>query len=194
MLYSDAMLNRFRKIFEPFFNKIGLLLAKTGLPPFFWSSFGLLMAFLSCLFYSSIFFKDGFYGGVFLLISGFADVLDGSVARVKGLVSSRGAFLDSTFDRLGELFVYTGILIGSFSDPLLVLMALSFSLLVSYARTRGESLGINLSGIGIGERAERILVISIASILGYVNYGVMVVLILAFITFLQRVILIVRKL
>jgi len=193
MLYSDAMLNRFRKIFEPFFNKIGLLLAKTGLPPFFWSSFGLLMAFLSCLFYSSI-FSNQIYGGVFLLISGFADVLDGSVARAKGLVSSRGAFLDSTFDRLGELFVYTGILIGGFSDAVLVLMALSLSLLVSYARARGESLGINLSGTGIGERAERILVLSIASILGYVSYGVIVVLILALITFLQRVILIVRKL
>jgi archaetidylinositol phosphate synthase len=191
MLYTDAMLNKFRKIFEPFFNKLGLLLAKTGLPPLFWSSFGLIMAFLSCLSYSSI---NQIYGGIFLLVSGFADVLDGSVARAKGLVSSRGAFIDSTFDRLGELFVYTGILLGSFSDAFLVLMALSFSLLVSYARARGESLGINLSGTGIGERAERILVLSIASILGYVNYGVIIVLILAFITFLQRVILIVRKL
>lgn len=189
-----AMLNKFREIFEPFFNKLGLLLAKTGLPPFFWSSFGLTMAFLSGLLYSSIFFKDGFYGGVFLLVSGFADVLDGSVARAKGLVSSRGAFIDSTFDRLGELLVYTGILIGGFSDAVLVLMALSFSLLVSYARARGESLGINLSGTGIGERAERILVLSIASILSFTNYGVIVVLILALITFLQRVILIVRKL
>lgn len=188
------MLNKFRKIFDPFFNKLGLLVAKIGLPPLFWSSFGLTMALLSCLSYSRVFFKDGVYGGIFLLISGFADILDGSVARAKGLVSSKGAFLDSTFDRLGELLVYTGILIGGFSDPLLVLMALSFSLLVSYARARGESLGINLSGSGIGERAERILVISIASFLNYVTYGVIMVLALAFITFIQRVILIVRKL
>lgn len=188
------MLNKFRKIFDPFFNKLGLLAAKTGLPPFFWSSFGLIMAFLSCLSYSSIFFKDGLYGGIFLLISGFADILDGSVARAKGLVSSRGAFLDSTFDRLGELLIFTGILIGGFNDPFLILMALSFSLLVSYARARGESLMIKLSGIGIGERAERILVLSIASILGHINYGVIIVLVLAFITFLQRVILIVTKL
>ena len=188
------MLNKFKKIFEPFFNKLGSYTAKTGLPPFFWSSFGLMMAFLSCLAYSSIFFNDGLYGGVFLLISGFADILDGSVARAKGLVSSRGAFLDSTFDRLGELLVFIGILIGRISDPLLILMALSFSLLVSYARARGESLGISLSGTGIGERAERILVLSIASILGYANYGVIIVLALAFTTFLQRFILIVKAL
>ncbi|MCP8307785.1 MAG: CDP-alcohol phosphatidyltransferase family protein [archaeon] len=188
------MLNKFRRIFEPFFNKLGLYIAKTGLPPFFWSSFGLMMAFLSCLSYSSIFFKNGLYGGIFLLISGFADVLDGSVARAKGLVSSRGAFLDSTFDRLGELMVFTGILIGRLSDPFLILMTLSFSLLVSYARARGESLGISLSGTGIGERAERILVLSIASIFGYTNYGVIIVLALASITFLQRVILIVKAL
>jgi archaetidylinositol phosphate synthase len=144
--------------------------------------------------YSSIFFDDGFYGGVFLLISGFADVLDGSVARAKGSVSSRGAFLDSTFDRLGELLVFIGIFMGRISDPLLILIALSFSLLVSYARARGESLGLKLSGTGIGERAERILVLSIASILGYANYGVVIVLALAFITFLQRVILIVKAL
>jgi archaetidylinositol phosphate synthase len=153
-----------------------------------------MMAFLSCMAYSGIFFNDGFYGGLFLLISGFADVLDGSVARAKGLVSSRGAFLDSTFDRLGELLVFIGILVGRLSDPLIILIALSFSLLVSYARARGESLGISLSGTGIGERAERILVLSIASILGYTKYGVIIVLILAFITFIQRVILIVKAL
>ncbi|MEM3709505.1 MAG: CDP-alcohol phosphatidyltransferase family protein, partial [Nitrososphaerales archaeon] len=175
------MLNKFRKIFNPFFNKLGLIVAKIGLPPLFWSSFGLAMAFLSCLSYSSIFFNQ-VYGGIFLLISGFADVLDGSVARIKGLVSLKGAFLDSTFDRLGESLVYAGILIGGFCDSLFVLMALSFSLLVSYVRARGESLGINLSGIGIGERAERILILSITSILGYVNYGVIIVLALAFIT------------
>lgn len=188
------MLNKLRKIFQPFFDKLGSYTARTGLPPFFWSSFGLMMAFLSSLAYSRIFLGDEFYGGVFLLISGFADVLDGSVARAKGSVSSRGAFVDSTFDRLGEFLVFIGILIGRISDPLLVLAALSFSLLVSYARARGESLGISLSGIGIGERAERILVLSVSSILGYANYGVIIVLALAFVTFLQRVILIIKAL
>ncbi|MCP8311259.1 MAG: CDP-alcohol phosphatidyltransferase family protein [Candidatus Methylarchaceae archaeon HK01B] len=188
------MLNKFRRAFRPFFKRLGMYLARTGLPPIFWSSLGLTAAFFSSLAYSGIFFSDGFYGGLFLLVSGFADVLDGSVARATDSVSSRGAFIDSTFDRLGELFVFIGILIGGFSDPLLVIIALSLSLLVSYTRARGESLGIKLSGTGIGERAERILVLVVASMLGYVDYGVIIVLVLALITFLQRVALVIKAL
>ncbi|NWG08802.1 MAG: CDP-alcohol phosphatidyltransferase family protein [Nitrososphaerales archaeon] len=187
------MLNKFRRALEPFFNRIGIYLARTKLPPLFWSFLGLVLAFLSSLAYSSI-FKDGLYGGSLLLLSGFADVLDGSVARATGSVSSRGAFLDSTLDRLGELLVFFGIMIGGLSDPFFVMIALSFSLLVSYARARGESLGISLSGEGVGERAERILALAIASILGYTNYGVMIVLALALITFLQRVVLVIKAL
>ena len=188
------MLNKFRKIFEPLVERLGIQLARIGLPPLFWSSLGLIIAFFSCLAYSGIFFLDGFYGGLFLLTSGLADMVDGSVARATNLVSSRGAFIDSTFDRLGEFFVFIGILLGGFIDALIVIVALSISLLVSYTRARGESLGIKLSGKGIGERAERILVLSIASMLGYVNYGVIIVLVLALITFLQRVALVVRAL
>ena len=188
------MLNKFRKLFDPFFKKLGGYIAKTGLPPFFWSTFGLIAALISCLAYSGLFFNGIFYGGLFLLISGVADIIDGTVARVANLASPKGAFLDSTFDRLGEFFVFIGILIGNFIDPLFVIIALSLSLLVSYTRARGESLGIKLSGTGIGERAERILVLVIASMLGYVNYGVLIVLMLALITFIQRVVFIVKAL
>lgn len=187
------VLNKFRQALAPLIDKAGLYVARTGLPPFFWSSLGLLLAALSGIAYSGLFFADGFYGGLLLLISGLADVLDGSVAKAMKAISSRGAFIDSTFDRLSEVMVFLGILMGG-HDPLLVVLALTFSLLVSYVRARGESLGVALSGTGIGERAERILVLAIASMLGYIIYGVALVLILALITFVQRLVRVLRAL
>jgi archaetidylinositol phosphate synthase len=65
-------------------------------------------------------------------------------------------------------------------------------LLVSYTRARAESLGIELKGVGIGERAERLIVIAVFSIasIGFTNaveYGIIIVIIIAGITFVQRV-------
>jgi archaetidylinositol phosphate synthase len=84
-------------------------------------------------------------------------------------------------------------LISNAVDGYLVLLTLAFSLLVSYTRARGESLGLTLGGVGIGERPERILTLVIFSIIGLIYWGVVIVLVLALITFLQRVIFIVRR-
>jgi len=94
--------------------------------------------------------------------------------------------LDSSLDRLAEAAIFTGIMLGGHAPPYLVLLALSFSLLVSYSRARGESLGVRMSGVGVGERAERIIVLAALTIFGFVHLGVIVVLILALITYLQR--------
>ncbi|MGB9002430.1 MAG: CDP-alcohol phosphatidyltransferase family protein, partial [Nitrosotalea sp.] len=60
----------------------------------------------------------------------------------------------------------------------------------SYTRARAESLGVQLRGIGIGERAERLLVIAIVGMAGavFLNYAVIIVIIIAGITFVQRII------
>ncbi|MGD0013026.1 MAG: hypothetical protein ABSD56_01170, partial [Bryobacteraceae bacterium] len=75
-----------------------------------------------------------------------------------------GAFLDSTLDRVAEVAIFLGILAGGLAPPMLVLSALSLSFLVSYTRAKGDALGIRLSGVGIGERSERLLILAIASI------------------------------
>ena len=74
-------------------------------------------------------------------------------------------------------------------------MAISLSLLVSYSTARAESLGVKLLGIGIGERAERLLVIAIIGIIGgllqsieFMEYAVIIVIIIAAITLIQRII------
>jgi archaetidylinositol phosphate synthase len=129
-----------------------------------------------------------------ILASGVLDVVDGAVARFTGKVSKAGSFNDSTLDRLAEVAIYSGVAVGSYISPLYVLLALSFSLLVSYARAKGDALGITLSGVGIGERAERLIALVIFSLLGFVWLGVLAVLFLAVVTFAQRYVTILRKL
>lgn len=151
--------------------------------PTVWTVVGLLFAFLASVFYAG---RHPFLGGLSLAGSGFFDVLDGAVARATGKTSQRGAFLDSTLDRVSEVVVFMGILVGRFADPFFILVALSLSLLVSYTRAKGDALGVNLAGIGVGERSERLVVLIAASLLGIVGIGVLVVAVLALVTFIQR--------
>lgn len=104
--------------------------------------------------------------GWLVLASGLADVIDGEVARARGLVSDAGAFLDSTLDRYSEIAVFLGAawLFDAAYLELAVLGALAGSLMVSYTRARGESLGV-LCKFGILQRAERMLLVGFGSIL-----------------------------
>lgn len=102
-----------------------------------------------------------------VLLGGLADVLDGVVARARGLVSPRGAFLDSTLDRFAEVAAFVGLAVlfrGSEVALVLVVTALGGSLLVSYARARGESVGV-VCKLGIMQRAERLLALGLGGIL-----------------------------
>lgn len=181
------MLNRLRKQIEPYFLRIGKLAAGAGIPPLVWTYLGVLLALSSALAYSGYLAVDGRLGGVLLLASGLADIIDGSVARVLNRVSIKGAFLDSTLDRLGEIFVFFGILAGGLADPLIVVAAVSLSLMVSYVRARAEGLGVKISGMGIGERAERLLILGVMSVIGYTSLGVLVVLVLSAFTTAERI-------
>jgi archaetidylinositol phosphate synthase len=60
--------------------------------------------------------------------------------------------------------------------------------LVSYARAKSDSLNVKLQGVGIGERAERLLVIAIIGIVGFMGIAVLIVVIIAAITLIQRMI------
>src|SRR3990172_7127200 len=95
---------------------------------------------------------------------------------------------DFVFDKIAEVAIFLGILIGGYAEGYVVLLAITLSLLVSYTRARAESVGIQLQGIGIGERAERLLVIAIIGIAGLLNYAVIIVAIIAAITLIQRIV------
>ncbi len=106
-------------------------------------------------------------GGWGVLLGGAADVMDGRIARARGMADQRGAFLDSTLDRFAEVGAFVGLAV-LFRDATLALsisvIALGGSLLVSYARARGESLGV-LCNLGVMQRAERLLLIGFGGIL-----------------------------
>jgi archaetidylinositol phosphate synthase len=184
------MLNNFRDSLKPHLEKLGSGFASTGLSANFWTAVGLGFAFVSAIVYglNPQLQYAAIIGGVLLLVSGFFDVVDGQVARYTKKTSKKGGFLDSVFDKIAEVAIFLGILIGGFAEPYLVFLAITLSLLVSYARSRAESLGVKLQGIGIGERAERLLIIAIIGMAGFMEYAVMIVIIIAAITFIQRII------
>ena len=188
------MLNNLRGSLQPHLEKIGKSFAATGISPNSWSCISLTFAFASAFIYGWNIEFSLIIGGIALLVAGFFDIVDGQVARVSQKITKSGGFLDSVFDKIAEVAIFLGILVGGFAEPYLVFLAITFSLLVSYTRSKAESLGVKLQGIGIGERAERLLVIAIIGIIGFMEYAVIIVIIIAAITFIQRIVFTVKAL
>ena len=187
------MLNNLRDTLRPILEKIGKRFTSTGLSPNFWTVVGLAFALISAIVYGLGIEFGLILGGVLLLVSGFFDMVDGQVARATGQISKKGSYLDSMFDKIAEVAIFLGILIGGYAEPYLVLLAITLSLLVSYARAKSDSINIKLQGIGIGERAERLLVISIVGIIGFMDAAVVIVIIIAGVTLIQRMIFTARN-
>jgi CDP-diacylglycerol--glycerol-3-phosphate 3-phosphatidyltransferase len=143
------------------------------------------------------------WGALLLLASGLCDVLDGRVARGNGLVTTFGAFYDSTLDRIGELLLYLGIawyfVSGGVTQGLMpwamaaTFVAAGAGLVVSYARARAEGLGLECK-VGLAQRAERIVGLGAPTLIfgagpeGYLLFGLVSALaVLAVITVIQRI-------
>ena len=163
------MLNNLRESLKPYLQSIGKVFASTGISPNVWTIIGLVFAFVSSLVYGVKFEYSLILGGIILLISGFFDIVDGQVARYTNKITKSGGFLDSVFDKIAEVSIFFGILIGGYAEPYLVFLAVTLSLLVSYTRAIADKLAIKLQGIGIGERAERLLVIAIVGTVSYTH-------------------------
>jgi len=182
------VLNNLRETLAPTLEKIGKGFASTGLSPNFWTIVSLQFALLSAIIYGLGVEFGLIIGGILLLVSGFFDVVDGQVAKVTGKTTKKGSYFDSMFDKIAEVAIFLGILIGGYAEPSLVLLAITLSLLVSYARAKSDAINIKLQGIGIGERAERLLVIAVIGIIGFMELAVVIVVIIAGITLVQRMI------
>ena len=92
------------------------------------------------------------------------DILDGALARAGGKQTPFGGFLDSTLDRVGEGLMLGAIALVFMRDGqelalAFAVAAIGGSFLVPYARAKAEGLGIK-GDVGIGSRAERVVVIS----------------------------------
>jgi len=100
-----------------------------------------------------------------LFLVEFLDQLDGVIARLQG-PTLLGAFLDSTLDRIGDFFLFFGIILGGYTNVLIGFLTLVGAFLTSYTRARIEALGVpNLYGVGLLERTDRVPIILIGSIL-----------------------------
>ncbi len=174
-------------------NPVVFALSSLGVPPLLVSLLGLVLSL-----YGAVLVASGslFWAGVILLISGLCDVIDGALARSRGVVSLFGAFIDSTIDRITEFAYFGGIVIYFIERPAgfstfhvaIAILALSGSVLTSYARARAEGLGLSCT-VGVMERPERIALLILGLLLG--SQALVVVLVILSVstlfTFLQRI-------
>jgi len=131
-------------------------------------------------------------GGIVVLLMGPVDALDGTMARLRGMAGKFGAFVDSVTDRYSELVIFAGLLYyfvqqGNQTAILLVFASAAGSVLVSYIRSRGQSLGWDTK-VGILTRMERYLVLAPAIILNYPVVGLWIIAVFSNLTAIQRII------
>jgi CDP-diacylglycerol---glycerol-3-phosphate 3-phosphatidyltransferase len=141
-------------------------------------------------------------GGLFILLGGFVDIIDGQVARATGKTSVFGSFYDSTLDRVSEIAVFIGIFSlysgghPDFHHPWMVYtvaLAMAGSLMVSYTRSRAETLGLDCN-VGWMQRLERVVLLGVSALFfggsfrGLVLTGVLIVMaVLTNFTAFQRI-------
>jgi CDP-diacylglycerol--glycerol-3-phosphate 3-phosphatidyltransferase len=133
-------------------------------------------------------------GAVVFVAGSVLDILDGALARAGGKATPFGAFLDSTTDRISEFFMLAAIAYVFARDGkdvfvVVAVAAVAGSLLVSYARARAEALGLR-GDVGIGSRAERVVVITAGLVLapwGVLPWAIALLAATAWVTVVQRV-------
>lgn len=168
---------------KKFVDPIAKVMVDFGLTPNLVSLLGLLFAFLAGLMFL---YKRLILASFFILFSGFLDVLDGAVARESGSLSVFGAFFDSMLDRLSDFFIISCIIYASLCTLEWGILALAGSFLVSYARARGEVVGVKMSGVGIAERAERLMILAFGSFLNLIEWAIIVIAVLTLLTVVVR--------
>jgi CDP-diacylglycerol---glycerol-3-phosphate 3-phosphatidyltransferase len=128
------------------------------------------------------------------VVGSLLDILDGALARAGGKTTPFGAFIDSTTDRISEGFMLTAIayILARHHHPVFVAVAMAAvagSFLVSYTRAKAEALGLR-GDVGIGSRAERVVVITAGLVLapwGVLPWSLVLLAATAWITVAQRV-------
>ena len=142
-------------------------------------------------------------GAALFVLGSILDILDGALARAGGKTTPFGAFLDSTTDRIGEGAMLGAIALIFHRHDHPVALAFAFaavagSFLVSYTRAKAETMGLR-GDVGIGSRAERVVVIAGGLVLAPISIWLLVAAIAlltltAWVTVLQRILHVRRQL
>jgi CDP-diacylglycerol--glycerol-3-phosphate 3-phosphatidyltransferase len=184
MTLTDQLRARFKGVLDP----IGAFFNHIGLTPNTMTILGLIGNAIGALFLAM---GHMTIGGIIILLMGPVDALDGTMARLRGEPGKFGAFVDSVTDRYSELIILMGLLYyyveqGDAVATLLIYAAAAGSVLVSYIRARGQSLGWDTK-VGILTRMERYLVLGPTLVLNLPLVGLWILAVFSNITALQRI-------
>lgn len=102
-----------------------------------------------------------------ILVNGFFDALDGKIARLKGMASKKGDFVDHAIDRFSDAFIVGGIVASPWVNKLLGVTAFAAMMLVSYLGTQAQAVGYKRVYAGLLGRADRIVILAMACILQF---------------------------
>ncbi len=190
LTFTDSMRATFKGVLDPiaaFLNRLGLMPNTMTLLGLAGNAIG---AFLLAQGQMTL-------GGVLILLMGPVDALDGTMARLRGMAGKFGAFVDSVTDRYSELVIFAGLIYyyvqsGDALAVMGVFAAAAGSVLVSYVRARGQSLGWDTK-VGVLTRLERYLVLAPTLILNIPLVGVWIIAVFANFTALQRILDIRRR-
>jgi Phosphatidylglycerophosphate synthase len=184
-----------RKTFKNILDPIAGFLLKIGLTPNSITIFGVVLS-------AGVAVLIGFgyitWAGILIVVAAPMDALDGSMARLKGITSSFGAFLDSVTDRYSEMIILGGLLVYYLQQPqpllpcLLVFLSAVGSVMVSYTKARAEALGYSAK-VGLLTRVERVLVLAPCLILNIPMVALWILAVLANFTALQRILFVRRQ-
>ena len=159
------MLKRARIPLQRVLGPLGATLARHGVSPNVVTAVGAIGVTATAL----ICYPRGwlFWGSFIITFFVLSDLVDGALARARGITGPWGAFLDSTLDRVADAAIFAGLIwwFARAGKPWLMglcIFCLVAGNLVSYTRARAEGLGLH-ANVGIGERAERIVVILVAT-------------------------------
>jgi CDP-diacylglycerol--glycerol-3-phosphate 3-phosphatidyltransferase len=179
---------KFRAPVDKVVRPIGTGLRRTGLTPDHLTVVGLLVGVGAAVAIGS---GRLLLGLVLVILAAVPDLLDGALAKATDAASQRGAFFDSTIDRITDALLMGGIAwyFASTESPHMTLLPFavaSVSSLISYQRAKAESLGIEAKG-GLMERAERIILICVGLLFDVLLIPILwIMLVLTSITAIQR--------
>lgn len=163
MAQREGFNQRKRRWYEQSSLWLGHICLRLGMTPNFLTGLSLV-----CAMVSGICFWRGqmLWGVVWIVFTGFTDMLDGSTARASGKSTVFGGILDHVSDRFGEFFVLAGITLSGVTSPAWGLFALFGMLIASYVRSTAESIGkLENCAVGIMGRTEKFIVIMIGALI-----------------------------
>jgi CDP-diacylglycerol--glycerol-3-phosphate 3-phosphatidyltransferase len=183
-MLSDKLGHRLDSYLFPPFKKI---FGERGNPNLF-----TLLGFFSTLVASWLTLKGCWISaGLAIIVSGLFDLLDGVIARNLGKVTIFGSFFDSVMDRYSDLLLLMAIAIfylrkGNSSLVILTSVVAIGTALIPYVRAKAESIQISCH-IGLMERAERIILLSLGALLNWMEPILWILAILTHLTVLHRI-------